>query len=97
MFPAIGVAAFLLLLNTGPLNAAMVTSVGAHIRAKAVSVNLFVIHLLGDVFSVAIIGLISTHSSLQTGFLAAVAAIVVGAVILFYGTRFAPPVQVAKT
>ncbi len=96
MFPAIFVAAFLLLLNTGPLNAALVTSVGPHIRATAVAVNLFVIHLLGDAFSPAIIGLISTHSSLQTGFLAAVAAALVGAAVLFYGARFAPAVRVAE-
>jgi MFS family permease len=96
MFPAIAAAAFLLLLNTGPLNAALVTSVGAHVRATAVAINLFVIHLLGDAFSPAIIGLISTHSSLQTGFLAAVAAVFVGAAVLFYGARFAPPVQVLR-
>jgi MFS transporter, Spinster family, sphingosine-1-phosphate transporter len=96
MFPSIFVAAFLLLLNTGPLNAAMVTSVGPHIRSTAVALNLFVIHLLGDAFSPAIIGLISTHSSLQTGFLAAVAATLAGAVVLFYGAKFAPPVRVAE-
>ncbi len=95
MFPAIFVAAFLLLLNTGPLNAALVTSVGPHIRATAVALNLFVIHLLGDAFSPTIIGLISTHSSLQTGFLAAVVATLVGAAVLFYGAKFAPPVRVA--
>lgn len=94
MFPAIFVAAFLLLLNTGPLNAALVTSVGPHIRATAVAVNLFVIHLLGDAFSPAIIGLISTHSSLQTGFLACVVATLAGAGVLFYGAQFAPPVRV---
>ncbi len=96
MFPAIFVAAFLLLLNTGPLNAALVTSVGPHIRAKAVALNLFVIHLLGDAFSPAIIGLISTHSSLQTGFLAAVVATLAGAAVLFYGAKFAPPVRVTE-
>lgn len=96
MFPAIFVAAFLLLLNMGPLNAALVTSVGPHIRATAVALNLFVIHLLGDAFSPAIIGLISTHSSLQTGFLAAVAATLAGAAVLFYGARFAPEVRVAQ-
>ena len=33
MIPAIAVAAFFLLLNTAPLNAAVINSVGAHIRA----------------------------------------------------------------
>jgi len=95
MFPAMTVAAFLLLLNTGPLNAALVTSVGPHIRVTAVAVNLFVIHLLGDASSPTIIGMISTHSSLQTGFLACVVATLLGAGVLFYGAKFAPPVRVA--
>ncbi len=94
MFPAIFVAAFLLLLNTGPLNAAVVTSVGPHIRATAVAVNLFTIHLLGDAFSPTLIGYISTRSSLQVGFVAPMIAIALGAAVLFYGMRFAPPVHV---
>lgn len=96
MFPAIFVAAFLLLLNTGPLNAALVNSVGPHIRASAVALNLFVIHLLGDAFSPAIIGVISKYTSLQTGFLAAVAATLLGAGVLFYGARFAPSLRASE-
>jgi MFS transporter, Spinster family, sphingosine-1-phosphate transporter len=95
MFPAIFLAAFLLLLNTGPLNAAVVTSVGAHIRGTAIAINLFTIHLLGDAFSPTLIGYISTRTSLQTGFLAAVAATGAGAAVLFYGMRYAPRIQVA--
>src|SRR5207247_9704081 len=49
MLPAIAVAAFLLLLNTSPLNAAIMNSVGAHIRATAIAVGIFIYHLLGDV------------------------------------------------
>lgn len=94
MFPAIFLAAFLLLLNTGPLNAAVVTSVGAHIRGTAIAINLFTIHLLGDAFSPTLIGYISTRTSLQTGFLAAVVATGAGAAVLFYGMRYAPRIQV---
>jgi len=56
MIPAIGVAAFFLLLNTAPLNAAVINSVGAHIRATALAVNIFIIHILGDVPSPAMMG-----------------------------------------
>ena len=90
MFPAIFVAEFLLLMNTGPLNAAVVNSVGAHIRSTAIAVNLFVIHLLGDAFSPSVIGYISDRSNLQTGFVSTVAAIALSAGILLYGMRFAP-------
>ena len=47
--PAIAVAAFFLLLNTSPLNAAVINSVGSRIRVTALAVNIFVIHILGDV------------------------------------------------
>jgi MFS family permease len=96
MYPSIFVAEFLLFLNTAPLNAAVVNSVGASIRATAIAVNLFTIHLLGDVSSPTIIGHISDHSSLQTGFLAAIAATFAAAVILFYGMKYAPQIPVAQ-
>ena len=92
MYPAIFLAEFFLFLNTAPLNAAVVNSVGASIRATAIAVNLFTIHLLGDVSSPTIIGWISDRSTLQTGFLAAIAATLIAAVILFYGMKFAPQI-----
>ena len=94
MFPALFAAEFLLLLNTGPLNAAVINSVGAHIRATAMAVNLFTIHLLGDALSPTLIGYVSDRSSLQTGFTSAVVAIALSAAVLFYGMKFAPPVAV---
>ena len=62
--PALFAAEFFLFLNTGPLNAAIVNSVSAPVRATAISVNLFFIHFFGDTFSPQIIGAISdrTHS-----------------------------------
>ncbi len=97
MYPAMFVAEFLLFLNTAPLNAAVVNSVGASIRATAIAVNLFTIHLLGDAGSPTIIGKISDRSSLQSGFLTTIAAIIVAAVILFYGMKYAPQIPVEKS
>src|SRR5208337_2049907 len=48
--PALFAAEFFLFLNTGPLNAAIVNSVSAPIRATAISLNLFIIHAFGDTF-----------------------------------------------
>lgn len=90
MFPAIFVAEFFLLLNTGPINAALVNSVGPAIRATAMAINIFVIHLLGDAFSPYLIGKISDISSLQTGFWATFVAAGLSGVILIYGAKFAP-------
>jgi MFS family permease len=92
MIPAIAVAAFFLLLNTAPLNAAVINSVGAHIRATALAVNIFIIHLLGDIPSPTMMGWVADRRSLQAGFILPVIAMGVSAGILFYGMRFAPAV-----
>jgi MFS family permease len=96
MVPGIVFAAFLLLLNTAPLNAAIINSVGAHIRATAIAVNLFMIHFLGDAFSPWLIGKVSDRSSLESGFISTVVATALSSAILFYGIRFAPSVASAE-
>jgi sugar phosphate permease len=93
MLPAIAVAAFLLLLNTSPLNAALVNSVGVHIRATAIAVNIFIFHLLGDVPSPTLMGYVADRRSLQSAFILPVIAMAVSSAILFYGMRFAPAVR----
>ena len=94
MIPAIGVAAFFLLLNTAPLNAAVINSVGAHIRATALAVNIFIIHILGDVPSPTMMGWVADRRSMQAAFILPVIAMAISSAILFYGMRFAPPVAV---
>jgi sugar phosphate permease len=97
MVVGIFVAEFLLLLNTGPLNAAVISSVGPHVRAAALAVNIFIFHLFGDVPSAALIGYVSDKYSLQLAFLGPVIAIALSSAILFYGMRFAPPLRVTPT
>ena len=86
-------AEFFLLLNTGPLNAAIINSVGPHVRAMALAANIFIFHLLGDVPSAPLIGYMSDHFSMRTAFIAPVIAICLSSAILFYGMKFAPPVS----
>jgi MFS transporter, Spinster family, sphingosine-1-phosphate transporter len=93
MVVGIFLAEFLLLLNTGPLNAAVINSVGAHVRAMALAVNIFIFHLFGDIPSAWLIGYMSDRYSLQLAFLGPVVAIALSSAILFYGMRFAPPVR----
>ncbi len=93
MIPAIAVAAFMLLLNTSPLNTALVNSVGAHVRATAIAMNIFIFHLLGDVPSPTLMGVVADRHSLQTAFILPVIAMAVSSVILFYGMRFAMPIR----
>jgi len=92
MYPAIFLGEFFLLVNTAPLNAALVNSVSARIRATALAVNIFTIHLLGDAFSPTLIGYISDRSNLQIGLTSMVAAVALSAAVLFYGMRFAPKI-----
>ncbi|MGC2321284.1 MAG: MFS transporter [Terriglobales bacterium] len=90
MMPGIVAAEFLLLVSTGPLNAAVVNSVSATVRSSAIGVNLIVIHILGDAFSPPLMGYISDRSSLPSAFIAAVVATALSAAVLFYGMRYAP-------
>jgi MFS family permease len=94
MVPGIAIAAFFLLLNTSPLNAAVINSVGAHIRATAISVNIFIIHFLGDIPSPTMMGWVADRHSLQTAFILPIIAMAVSSAILFYGMRFAPSVAI---
>ncbi len=96
MVVGIFVAEFLLLLNTGPLNAAVISSVGPHVRAAALAANIFIFHLFGDVPSAALIGYASDKYSLQLAFLGPVVAIALSSAILFYGMRFAPQLPVSS-
>ena len=92
--PALFAAEFFLFLNTGPLNAAIVNSVSAPVRATAISFNLFCLHFFGDTFSPQIIGAISDHTkSLRVGLGATLIYLVISGVILRMGARFAPPLE----
>jgi MFS family permease len=87
----LAVAEFLLFLNTGPLNAAIVNSVAAPVRATAIAIELFVIHALGDAPSPRLIGWVSDHASLPLGLSLTLAAMAVSGTFLFVGARYAPP------
>jgi predicted MFS family arabinose efflux permease len=95
--PALWVAEFFLFVNTGPLNAAIVNSVSAPVRATAISVNLFLIHALGDTFSPQIIGAVSDRTrSLPLALGLTLVSLAVSAAILQAGSRFAPRLDDAK-
>jgi MFS transporter, Spinster family, sphingosine-1-phosphate transporter len=93
MYPAIFFAEFFLLLNTAPLNTAVVNSVSARIRATALAVNVLTIHALGDAFSPTLIGYVSDRTNLQIGLTAMVVAVALATGVLLYGMRFAPKIS----
>lgn len=91
--PSLFAAEFFLFLNTGPLNAAIVNSVSAPVRATAISVNLFCIHFFGDTFSPQIIGAVSDRTNLSIGLGVTLVFMIVSAAILLLGSRFALPLE----
>ncbi len=95
MVPCLAVAEFLLFLNTGPLNAAIVNAVDAPIRSTAIAIELFMIHALGDAPSPRIIGWVSDHSSLRAGLAVTLITLLLSAILIFTGARYAPDVDMA--
>ena len=94
--PALFAAEFFLFLNTGPLNAAIVNSVGAGVRSSAIALNLFLIHMLGDTFSPQIIGAISGAANLRIGLGLTLVTLILSGALLFAGARFAPPLEAPR-
>ena len=87
MLPALGLAMFCIFLGTGPLNAAIVNSVPAAVRATAIAVELFLIHALGDTPSPWLIGVVSDRSNLATGLGCTLVTMILATVLLFLGAR----------
>jgi len=88
--PALAVSVFFLFLNTGLINAVIVSVTPAGLRSTAVAANIVIIHVLGDAPSPFLIGWLSDLYSLQIGILLAVVAMVVSGVLLLSGSRTLP-------
>jgi predicted MFS family arabinose efflux permease len=80
--PALVLAVFLLFLNPGVLTAVVVSVAGPKRRARAVALNIVVIHLVGDVPSPFLIGWVSDLWSLKWGVSLTLAALALGAALL---------------
>jgi MFS family permease len=78
----LGLAMLLLFLPTGPVNTLIIETVPINLRASAMAISIFMIHLFGDLWSPEIVGRISdrTHS-LQKGVLVLPGALAIGAVL----------------
>jgi len=81
---AIVAAELCLFASTGPINSAIVNVVSPHMRATAVALSIFTIHLLGDVPSPSLVGVLSDARSLGEAVLIIPLAVLVGGVIWTY-------------
>jgi MFS family permease len=78
-------AEFLLFLSTGPVNVVIVDAVPVGVRAMAMAVSIFAIHLLGDAISPPIVGWLADRNGLAQAVLIMPAAIALSG-LLWAGT-----------
>ncbi len=76
-----------LFLSTGPINAAIVNLVLANQRASAIALSVFAIHLLGDVLSPFMVGILSDAYSLQEAVKILPLAVLVGGLVWAWAAR----------
>ncbi|HEY2712089.1 MAG TPA: MFS transporter [Chthoniobacterales bacterium] len=93
-FPAAWVAMFLaifcLFLNTGPSNTAIANVSLPAVRAMAFALNIFVIHILGDLLAFPSIGFVGGHTNIRIAFLFVTGVMLVSGLIWFSGMKFLP-------
>jgi len=89
MFAVIFLAQFLIFLNSGPINAAIVNAVPPAFRAFAMGLNVLFIHMLGDALSPTAIGKVADMRSLGFAIeLNAVPVLLGGLALLMAGKAF---------
>ena len=94
---AIIAAELCLFASTGPINSAIVNDVSPHIRATAVALSIFTIHVLGDVPSPSVVGLISDARSLGDAVLIIPVAVLLSGVIWTYAAWRTSPATTPLT
>ncbi len=82
------IAIFFAFLNTGPSNTALANVAPPSVRATAFALNIFVIHLLGDVAAFPTIGYIGGHANMRIAFLVVGFMMLVAGVFWLIGIRF---------
>jgi MFS transporter, Spinster family, sphingosine-1-phosphate transporter len=91
-FPIAWVAMFLaifcLFLNTGPSNTAIANVSLPAVRAMAFALNIFVIHVLGDLLAFPSIGFIGGHSNIRIAFLFLTGVMLVSGLTWLAGMKF---------
>src|SRR5439155_263815 len=90
-------AMFLLFLSTGPVNTLILETVPVNLRASAMAVSIFLIHLLGDLWSPKIVGHLSDAANLRQAVLVLPCALVIGGALwLALALRTLRPTSAAR-
>ena len=80
-FLVVAVCEVFLFLSTSPINAVILRSVPAELRASAMALSIFSIHLFGDLWSPALVGLLADHLPVAIAMMALPGFIVLSAVL----------------
>jgi len=83
-------AIFCLFLNTGPSNTAIANVSLPSVRAMAFALNIFVIHVLGDLLAFPSIGFVAGHTNIRIAFLFVTSVMFLSGVIWLAGMKFLP-------
>ena len=81
-------AVFFLFFNTGPTNTALANVTSPNIRSTAFALNIFVIHLLGDMASPPLIGAIRDRWNMNVAFFLVSLTILFAGVFWFWGAKY---------
>jgi len=84
---AMVLAEVLIFMSTGPINSAIVNVVAPDERATALGLSVFIMHLVGDIPSPPLIGMISDRTSLGGALVLVPIAIVIAGVIWCWAAR----------
>jgi MFS family permease len=80
-FAAVGVAEIGLFMSAAPINAIMMRTAPAYLRANAMALGIFSIHLFGDLWSPSLLGLLLDHLELVVAMLALPAGFAIAMVV----------------
>jgi len=81
-------AVFFLFFNTGPSNTALANVTHPSVRASAFALNIFLIHLLGDVPSPTVLGYVAGKFGWDAAFGVVAALMAIAGVLWFIGTPY---------
>lgn len=87
---AMFLAIFFIFMNTGPSNTALANVSLPAVRATAFAVNIFVIHLLGDVPATPAIGYVGGHTNMRVAFLFMSGIMLAAGLTWLIGVKYLP-------
>ncbi len=85
-FVCVAVCEAALFLSSGPMNVAMLRSVPPTLRASSMALGIFAIHLLGDLWSPPLIGLVADHAPMIWAMMAVPLVFALAAFVWLRGT-----------